>query len=101
MGGVSFIVTVYNKREFLPRVLAALAAQSGDFGREYVFVDDGSTDGSLAYLRAATAGWPQCRIIEGRDLSVDADNCAGRDALAADGAPRCRRGARLWRERHL
>lgn len=72
MGGVSFIVTVYNKREFLPRVLAALAAQSGDFGREYVFVDDGSTDGSLAYLRAATAGWPQCRIIAQRNAGASA-----------------------------
>ena len=63
MGGVSFIVTVYNKRDFLPRVLSALAAQTGDFEREYVFVDDGSTDGSLEYLRAATAGWQNRKII--------------------------------------
>jgi glycosyltransferase involved in cell wall biosynthesis len=72
MGGVSFIVTVYNKRGFLPRVLAALAAQSGDFRREYVFVDDGSTDGSLAYLRTATAGWPHCKIMAQRNAGASA-----------------------------
>jgi glycosyltransferase involved in cell wall biosynthesis len=72
MTGVSFIVTVYNKRTFLPQVLAALAAQTGDFAREFVFVDDGSTDGSLDYLRAATAGWRQCRIIAQRNRGASA-----------------------------
>src|SRR5579872_6530701 len=63
MSGVSFIVTVYNKRPYLPRVLEAIRAQIGDFAREYVFVDDGSTDGSLDYLKAATADWQNCTII--------------------------------------
>lgn len=63
MDGVSFIVTVYNKRPFLPAVLAAIYGQQGEFGREYVFVDDGSTDGSLEFLRDATNGWANCRII--------------------------------------
>jgi glycosyltransferase involved in cell wall biosynthesis len=61
--GVSFIVTVYNKRPFLPDVLAALRAQRGNFAREYVVVDDGSTDGSLDCVRAITAGWPGCKVI--------------------------------------
>jgi len=72
MDGVSFIVTVYNKRHFLPRVIEALAAQTGDFRREYVFVDDGSTDGSLAYLRSATSGWPHCTIIAQRNRGASA-----------------------------
>ena len=63
MTGVSYIVTLYNKREFLPRVLSAIAAQTGDFSREYVFVDDGSTDDSLTYVRAVTSGWQNCKII--------------------------------------
>ncbi len=63
MTGVSFIVTVYNKRPYLPGVLEALQAQIGDFTREYVFVDDGSTDESLAFLQRATATWPNCKII--------------------------------------
>ena len=55
--GVAFLVPVFNKAAYLPRVLAAIKDQVGDFPRQYVFVDDGSTDDSLAVLRAATAGW--------------------------------------------
>lgn len=61
--GVSFIIPVYNKAPYLPKVLAAVAAQAGDFPRQYVFVDDGSTDGSLAIVREVTAGWPNVIIL--------------------------------------
>ena len=44
MTKVSFVVTVFNKAEYLPLVIRSLDAQIGDFEREYVFVDDGSTD---------------------------------------------------------
>jgi glycosyltransferase involved in cell wall biosynthesis len=54
---VSYVVPVYNKARHLPRVLAQIARQQGDFRRQYVFVDDGSTDGSLDILRAHTRGW--------------------------------------------
>jgi glycosyltransferase involved in cell wall biosynthesis len=63
VSGVAFIVTVYNKRPFLPDVLAAVHGQRGDFAREYVIVDDGSTDGSLELAREITASWTQCQII--------------------------------------
>ncbi len=49
---VSFVVTVYNKASYLPGVLAALAAQAGGFEREFVFVDDGSTDESAQIITA-------------------------------------------------
>ena len=62
--GVSFVVPVYDKAPWLPGVLERLAAQRGDFDREYIFVDDGSTDGSLAILKARTAGWPDTTILE-------------------------------------
>lgn len=62
--GVSYVVTVYNKRPFLPQVVAGLAAQIGDFAREFVFIDDGSTDGSAAEIVRLTAGWTDVRIIE-------------------------------------
>jgi len=54
---VSFLVTLYNKAAFLPYVLAGLQAQLGGFGRDFVFVDDGSTDDTVAVLRHLTAGW--------------------------------------------
>jgi glycosyltransferase involved in cell wall biosynthesis len=63
MNGVSFIVTVFNKRQFLPRVVAALARQSGSYAREFVFVDDGSTDGSAELIAELTRGWRDPVII--------------------------------------
>lgn len=62
--GVSFIVPVFNKARYLPPVLAAIHAQRGDFHREYIFVDDGSTDDSVSQLRRLTEGWPNVTIIE-------------------------------------
>jgi glycosyltransferase involved in cell wall biosynthesis len=55
--GVSFVVPVYNKADWLPAVLDRIAAQRGDFRRQYVFVDDGSTDASLSIVRERTAEW--------------------------------------------
>ena len=61
--GVSFIVTVFDKRAYLPRVVAALAGQAGPFRREFLFVDDGSTDGSAELLGELTAGWDDRVLI--------------------------------------
>jgi hypothetical protein len=44
--GVTYIVTIYNKAPYLEGVIQALANQQGRFERQYVLVDDGSTDGS-------------------------------------------------------
>ncbi len=63
MTGVSFIVTVFDKRAHLPRVIDALAHQAGPFEREFIFVDDGSTDGSAAEVEACTRGWRDPVII--------------------------------------
>ena len=52
--GVSFVVPVYNKAPHLPRVIAQIKAQQGDFPKQYVFLDDGSSDGSLDIVRAET-----------------------------------------------
>lgn len=62
--GVSFVVPVFDKAPWLPGVLRQLARQRGDFPRQYVFVDDGSTDDSLSILKQATAGWPETTIVE-------------------------------------
>lgn len=55
--GVSFVVPVYNKAPHLEGVLRQIARQAGDFPRQYVFVDDGSTDDSLRRLKQLTMSW--------------------------------------------
>ena len=63
MAGVSYVITVYNKAPYLPAMLDALAGQAGEFERQFIFVDDGSTDGGLDILRARTAGWRNATIL--------------------------------------
>ena len=60
---VSFVVTIYNKARYLPRVLDQIASQSGNFEREYIFVDDGSTDNSIHIVEEYTASWENVTII--------------------------------------
>ena len=59
MTRVSYVVTVYNKAPYLPFLLDGLARQQGGFAREFVFVDDGSSDGSLEALNARAS--TRCR----------------------------------------
>jgi len=54
MTKVSFVVTVFNKEEYLPLVIRSLDVQVGDFEKEYVFVDDGSTDRSVEVIKECT-----------------------------------------------
>jgi glycosyltransferase involved in cell wall biosynthesis len=58
MQAVSFVITIYNKAPYLAAVLPALRGQSGDFERQFIFVDDGSTDGSADLIEKETADWP-------------------------------------------
>lgn len=55
---------MFNKAPHLVRVLKQIAAQRGDFPRQYVFVDDGSSDNSLDILRQQTSGWENVVIEE-------------------------------------
>ncbi|MEI8395732.1 MAG: glycosyltransferase family A protein [Rhodospirillaceae bacterium] len=64
MPRISYVVTVYNKRPYLPFLLAGLVAQRGDFDREFIFVDDGSNDGSADVLRDLNRGRSNVSIIE-------------------------------------
>lgn len=61
---ISYVITVYNKAPFLEAMLLSLGNQSGDFTREYIFVDDGSTDKSVEIIRQKTADWSNVKIIQ-------------------------------------
>ncbi|HML09613.1 MAG TPA: glycosyltransferase [Stellaceae bacterium] len=64
MPTVSYVATIYNKAQALPFLVAGLAAQEGDFAREFIFVDDGSNDDSGTVLRTLTRGWKNVTIVE-------------------------------------
>ncbi len=64
MTDVSYVITVFNKAWALPRVWDSLRVQTGDFSREFVFVDDASTDNSLEVLRGFAADDDRITIIE-------------------------------------
>jgi glycosyltransferase involved in cell wall biosynthesis len=74
---VSFVVTVYNKRPFLPVVLPAVAAECADVGGEIVIVDDGSTDGSGEVLDRFCATNRACRLIRQSNAGPPAAVTAG------------------------
>ena len=61
--GVSFVVPVFNKRRFLRQVIAGLSSQRGDFAREFIFIDDGSTDGSRDALEQHAPALGDARVL--------------------------------------
>ena len=67
---VSFIITVYNKSLYLLDVLSAVKEQNGTFSREYIIINDGSTDDSLEKIKQITEHWNNCRIFDQENSGV-------------------------------
>ena len=63
MTKISFICPVFNKEKYLPKVLESIRNQVGDFKKEYIFINDGSTDNSLDLLKEGTKKWKNTTII--------------------------------------
>ena len=63
MTSISFVIPVFNKEKYLKFVLDSLKNQKGIFKREFIFIDDGSTDNSLSFLRSQTKNWKNTQII--------------------------------------
>jgi glycosyltransferase involved in cell wall biosynthesis len=55
---ISFVIPVYNKENAIEPVLESLKAQEGDFEREFIFMDDGSTDRSAEVIHDLMEGIP-------------------------------------------
>ncbi len=64
MSSVSFVIPVYNKSSFLKYVIKSLQSQSGDFEREFIFIDDGSTDDSYKVLKSLTKNLKNSKILK-------------------------------------
>ena len=61
--GVSYLITVYNKEKYVGEVIKSVITQNGDFQKEIIVVDDGSTDNSLQIINRALNGYQQKKII--------------------------------------
>ncbi|WP_417793541.1 glycosyltransferase family 2 protein [Terasakiella pusilla] len=80
---ISYVITVYNKAAYMEPMLNALERQNGNFSREYIFVDDGSTDNSVEMIEERTKGWDNVRIIRQKNSGISvATNTGG---FAAEG----------------
>jgi glycosyltransferase involved in cell wall biosynthesis len=63
MSKISFICPVFNKKKYLSRVLNSIKNQKGSFEKEYIFINDGSRDGSLEYIKKTTSKWKNTLIL--------------------------------------
>jgi len=63
MSSVTFVITVYNKSLFLKTVIKSIIQQTGSFKKEFIFINDGSTDNSLEVLKKETKVLKNCRIV--------------------------------------
>ena len=60
---VSFICPIYNKFKFLSKVTKGIFNQVGSFDKEYIFINDGSQDGSLDEIKRLTKKKNSVKII--------------------------------------
>ena len=77
---LSIIVPVYNLEVFLPEALASLLKIDFEAPYEIIVVDDGSSDGSLAVLRAYEKESKAIRVITGPNGGVSRARNAGIEA---------------------
>jgi glycosyltransferase involved in cell wall biosynthesis len=63
MTKISYVITLFNKQEYIRPVLDAVLAQTGDFDREIILVNDGSTDDTLPRIQAYADRHPEIKII--------------------------------------
>lgn len=77
---ISYVITVYNKEEYLHEVLMSIRNQSPSMDCEYIIVNDGSTDFSLKRILEATNQWDNLRIINQKNSGVVEATIAGIEA---------------------
>ncbi|NVK18696.1 MAG: glycosyltransferase family 2 protein [Methylocystaceae bacterium] len=90
MTAVSYVITVFNKEEYLPEVIRSLEAQIGIDTREYIFVDDGSSDNSVQVIKDCTKDLDaKTVIIQQENLGASWGTNAGVDAASHEWIKLC------------
>lgn len=85
----SVVIPTYNRKPILEKCLQALEAQqmgpqSPIEGYEIVVVDDGSTDGTVNWLKANADHFPHVRLLEQNHLGPAAARNVGVEAATGD-----------------
>ncbi len=52
---ITYLITVFNKEKYIAKVIESLKAITEDFRKEFIFIDDGSTDKSIELIKRHTA----------------------------------------------
>jgi len=84
---ISVIIPVFNEEECLPELLARMRATMESLGRPYevIYINDGSRDGSLPLLRAASTADPAVKVIDfNRNFGQHAAVFAGFEAACGE-----------------
>ena len=55
---VSYVITVFNKEKFVKHLLESFIKEGGTYQREYIVVDDGSTDNTASLYKQAENSLP-------------------------------------------
>ncbi len=83
---ISYVVTFYNKLEFMRALIGSIEAQIGDFDQELVLADDGSLEGEWQGLKALVAEFPDLSIqLVDSELNTGPAQCFNRGLTAASG----------------
>lgn len=83
----SLVLPIYNEEEVLPRLVERISALTAklDGDTEVIFVDDGSSDRSVSYLRGMVAAEPSFRLIElSRNFGHQIAISAGMEAASGE-----------------
>ncbi|NRB10290.1 MAG: glycosyltransferase [Rickettsiaceae bacterium] len=59
----SYIILIYNNESTIPKLIDSLEKINGNFRKEFIFIDDGSTDQSLQMLKERANNLPRCTIV--------------------------------------
>ncbi len=88
MEKISVIVPCYNEEEVLPlfyKEVTRVAAQMADYAFEFLFVDDGSRDGTLTVIRALAGQDERVKYVSfSRNFGKEAAMYAGFDRAVGD-----------------
>lgn len=89
---MTYIITLFNKKKYISSVVNSLVKEGGGHPREYIFVDDGSTDGSIFILKNLIRKLPgKVKIISRRNMGASfstneaVDNASGNWIRLLDG----------------